>query len=635
MRLAWRSSSFHDAVKALALLAEAENETWANNASAGFVARFQISLGGTSVPYLDRLSVLDELLVEKRPSLASLVVKALAQAGAQFASRSGSSPASDELPEREWRPATWGEHFECVETAIIKLSDIAKRGMAGIQPDLVAAAKEFSMLLRNPGLRELVASFFDAVRETYPEAREPLRRIIGGVIYSEKKYRKVLSAEELEKLERLHARFEDTSLGARLLQHIGQNRWDREEQPDLKPLAEQLLSDPAVLAEYWPWLTSGDASDAWRLGEALAAVDAKGDLAETLPSLPGGGRDLRLLCGYISARRRALGDEWYDGWVTSQFHRDPKPIALLFEVSWRCGATESDARMLTAILRSGPVSPQIVGQLQFGVWGEKLAADLLEQVLRAMADTGHRETAITIVWHRMQANSAEVERWKPLALDFVTASELIRGELMVSFYWKEVANTIISEHPVEIAAAIFREQADRKSGTWFVEHSDAAGVLLACVEKDPIGVWQAMQPHLSSPASALMFSIGFPRGVLERMPAGDIGAWIAKQPQERAMIVALLANKDMSTDATLASRILGEYGDNERVASAFFSAFVSGSWSGPASGHWDQLADSLKEVAGRTALPKLRHWATNSARSLRRMAERDRQREEEEDLGRR
>ena len=41
VRLAWGSSSFHDAVLALALLAEAENERWSNNASGEFVARFQ------------------------------------------------------------------------------------------------------------------------------------------------------------------------------------------------------------------------------------------------------------------------------------------------------------------------------------------------------------------------------------------------------------------------------------------------------------------------------------------------------------------------------------------------------------------------------------------------------------------
>jgi hypothetical protein len=104
------------------------------------------------------------------------------------------------------------------------------------------------------------------------------------------------------------------------------------------------------------------------------------------------------------------------------------------------------------------------------------------------------------------------------------------------------------------------------------------------------------------------------------------------QPEKRAAMVAQFASKDMSTEATLASRLLGAYGDNERVASALFSEYVSGFWSGPASAHWDELADSLEDVARRTALPKLRRWAADSARSLRGMAERDRQREEEEDL---
>jgi hypothetical protein len=206
---------------------------------------------------------------------------------------------------------------------------------------------------------------------------------------------------------------------------------------------------------------------------------------------------------------------------------------------------------------------------------------------------------------------------------------------MASYYWKVVANIIAADHPGEIAAAILREQADRASGTWFAEYSEAAGVLLTCVEQNPRAVWQAMQPYLSSPVDAHMFSIGFPQGLLERMPADAIGAWIGGQPEERAVIIARLANKDMSTDTTLASQLFGEYGDNERVASAFFAEYVSGSWAGPASAHWDQLADSLKEVADRTVLPKLRRWAINSARSLRRMAERDRQREEEEGLRRR
>jgi autotransporter-associated beta strand protein len=299
-----------------------------------------------------------------------------------------------------------------------------------------------------------------------------------------------------------------------------------------------------------------------------------------------------------------------------------------------CGVTESVASMVAAILRRERVSQNIVGQLRFGRWGENLAADVLEVVLRAMADAGHRGTAIGILAERLKSNSGESERWKPLSLELVTAPELVRTrDTMAGYHWKQVANTIIKDHPGEIAAAVFREQANRESDNyWSVKHSEAEGVLLACVERDPGKVWQAMRAHLSSPADAAMFSVGFPGGVVERMLPDDVGAWIAERPEERAATVARLTSKDMSTDETLASRVLGRYGDSRRVASAFFAAYISGFWTRPDSSHWNQLAGTLDAVATRTALPKLRRWASDSARHLRKMAERDRQREQEEDL---
>ena len=101
---------------------------------------------------------------------------------------------------------------------------------------------------------------------------------------------------------------------------------------------------------------------------------------------------------------------------------------------------------------------------------------------------------------------------------------------------------------------------------------------------------------------------------------------------ERAAMIARLTSKDMSTDETLAARVLADYGDDDGEANAFFSEYVSGSWTGPASSHWTKLAEALDAIASRTKLPKLRRWAADSARSLRRMAERDHQREEEEAL---
>lgn len=635
VRLAWKPSAFHHAVTALALLAEAENETWANNASAEFVARFQVFLGGTAVAYLDRLSVLDELLATGRPALARLVVKALTQVGNRHAFRMGSEPASDELPEPEWRPTTGHEHLACAEEAIGRLSSIARTGVPDLQDALVEAARDLSMLLRDAPVRALVANFFEAVRDAYPDTREALRRAIADVAHREQKYWKELPLEDVGEIEVLHGRFEDASLGARLRQYVGQASWERDEQVDLTPLATELLAGRDLLAAEWPWLTSGEAADGWRLGEALATVDPSGSLDHVLPDLGGRGRDLRVLCGYVHKRRGSLGTVWFDGWMTAQLERDATDMPLLFEVTWRCGATVNTAQQVAVALRQQDVEPHIVGQLGFRRWGEELPADVMEEVLRAMTDRGHRETAIAILVHRLEIKPEEANEWADLALELVRSAELVRSGHMASYYWKKVAGRLVSQHARKIAAAILREQADRESGTWFAEHSEAGAILYECVERAPAGVWEELKPYLSLPAAAYMFSIGFPRGVLERMPATEVADWISENPDERALMLAHLVSKNLSNDGTLASRLIGSYGDNERVASAFFSEYVSGSWTGPASAHWTQLAVGLAEVARRTSLPKLRRWADDGARSLRQMAERDQQREEEEDLRRR
>ncbi len=141
-----------------------------------------------------------------------------------------------------------------------------------------------------------------------------------------------------------------------------------------------------------------------------------------------------------------------------------------------------------------------------------------------------------------------------------------------------------------------------------------------------------MQPYVSTPTDALMFSIGFPREVADRMPPGDLTAWVAEKPAERAPVIARLASNDFSTDDTIVSQVLGAYSDIEDIGHAFLSGYISGSWCGPASDHWDELANSLAEVAKRTSLPKLRRWCEDSVRSLRTMADRDRRREAEEQL---
>ncbi len=358
----------------------------------------------------------------------------------------------------EWRPSSGREHLECVKQAIVRLNHIARKKLANFQDELLPAAENLSNLLRQRSVRGIAVTFFHVLRDEYHESREPLRKIIADFIWRERNYWKGMPNEELGELEELHGRFEDSSLEARLHQHVGQPPWEQAQQVDLKPLAGELLSSPEALVQHWPWLTSGNAAHAWRLGEALASVDTNGELAELMPTLVGGGRDLRVLCGYVSNRRRSFGDDWYNGWAKLQFERTPRPIALLFEVAWRCGTTEPLVGMLTQILRSEDVSPQIVGQLSFGRWSETLGAEVFGALLPRWRTLDTAKRRLGLLSHRMEAKPEEGILWEALALELLTAPQLVRSGHMVGHFWKEMAKALVGKYPGEIAEAIFREQ---------------------------------------------------------------------------------------------------------------------------------------------------------------------------------
>ena len=634
VRIAWPSSTFHDAVTALALLAEAENEPWGNNATSEFVARYQVVLGGTAVPYLRRLRVIDELLDSERPELARLCVRALARVGNDYVSRSSGGPVSAQIPEKEWRPRSGNEYLECIDNAVARLETVAALRIPCLQADLVRAVDDLSLLLRYPESRKTVADFFTSVRAAYPGAREPLRQSVAGFM---RRYRKDLPPDQQRELAELHARFEDVALGARLEQHVGPRPWEREGSPDFTSLAAELLAAPGVLAEYWPWLTSGDASAAWELGAALAKADPDGHLADSLPAFAGSGPDLRIVCGYVAARREVLGDGWYQQWVTSQFEREPQPVSLIFEVVWRCGVSDPLAAMMARILRGQEVSRTVVGQVAYADWRDT-SANALESVLRAMADTGHADTAISVLQRRMEQAPAEQERWQPFALELVTAVDLIRRGGMPNHYWQQVATVLVDDYFEEISTAIFEAHASRdKNASWFIDTESAvAEVLLSCVKQDPCRVWKKLRDYLASPDQAYLFAIGFPNKVMDLMPVDDVLAWIAEVPVEkvfeRVAPLARISSLGALTDASLAARLIGEYGDDQMMAEVFLSRYVSGSWWGPASSHWSELARALEDVADRTALSKLREWASATARKINEMAEQEHQREEEQEL---
>lgn len=632
VRLAWSTDSFRNATLSLAFLAEAENASWSNNATGEFVGRFQVRLGGTAVPYKDRLPVLDELLSYGRDELDKLVVRALSQVGNQQETRIGGPSVMDQAPEPEWHPKTWGEYFECIRLACNRLENIA-RANPRLADAFVEAAPHMAMLLRVPPVRDSVASFYRTLRATFPDTREGLRREVAEILQKERKYWRELSEAELAALDALHAEFTDRSLAGRLRHFVGPSIWDEEERADLEPLATDLLNDRDALRREWTWLTSGEAGEGWRLGETLAKVDVGGQLEREMLDFPNRGPDFRLIGAYINARRRQQGDAWFDSWMEELHSRGTNEIPLFVDLFWRSGATEKTATIFEQLLKAQAVEPRLLGQLGFGRWQENLSKETLLRLFRELVRSGQASAAAAVLVHRVKQKPEEKDWWNSFGLELATDPELIRSRHMASYYWKQIALPLISEYPKEIVSAILKEQV-RKDATdiWFAEFSDAKEVLAKAISLWPDVVWGLIAPLLSDKSTRARFQIGFPSGLVDKIPTEVILKWIEADPTPRASAIAGIAGKDYSADSTLASQVLGTFGHDPALVSSFFSHFVSGSWVGEASNHWDSLASQLEEVAKHTRLPKLRDWAEASATKLRRMADEDRVREEEEKI---
>jgi hypothetical protein len=629
-KLAWKPAAFHDATMALALLAEAENETWGNNATGEFRHRFSVLLGGTPVSYVNRLTVIDEIVATGRTALMKLAIDALSQVGSQHANRTEIANLGDEAREPEWRPRTGEENLDCVREATTRLKAIASKSDSELLRDLIAAVNGLAILLRPPPTRRLVLEFYEVVRQCHPSAREAIRRVVEDIIRREQLYWKELPPEDLQELESAQKAFEDPSPAARLQQYVGQSSFIKAEQPDLTPLAQELLEDTSLVAANWGWLTSGSAADGWRFGLALGELDEHGSLEHLFGRLDHRGPDLRLVSGYVFARNEKLGATWFDEWIAAELRRDSEDFHLLFEIATRVNPTTVSAQLIQAAIKTRKVDPRLVGQLAYSAWSS-LALDPLRNLLTTLADSGYEETAIAILFQRLKDKPDELADWDGLALRLTTLRKLIQSRQMIDFYWESVAQTIAAGHAFELATAILDAHAEREAG-WMAEFSGAKKVIARLVHVDPASVWRALKPHLATKADALLFTIGFPRDVIDKVPVDDVVVWVSEAPEERAPIVAHIANKDFSSDDTLASRVLGEFGKSQAVRSAFFSNFIGGIFSGPASAHWDALATQLMVVSKQTHRPQLARWAQEAVESLLSMAEQERRREEEEQI---
>jgi hypothetical protein len=630
VKLAWRRDTFEDAMLALAELAVAENEPFSNNATGEFCARFQIVLGGTEVPYRERLVVLDELVRRSEPARTRLVIQALSSAGLLHETRlCHGEDHGARCVNPEWHPDD-REVIDARREAVTRLTHLARQGHAGLDEALVVATDTVLPLLTHGGIPDDVSELVKTVATQYPRHKEALRREVAQRLELLTPATDRIPQRILDTLSVLHDALVDRSLEGRLQQFVGRLRWDASGPPsDLVSLVEELFSHPDLLNQHFAWLTSGKAENVWEFGRLLGERDSEGVLLKQLTSRADRGPDLRLTCGYLACQAIHQPQGWLDDWLDSHLTVEPPDDELVLEVTWRLTANERGAGRIIELLRRAHLPPERFASLGYSNWTAVLEINTLSRLLAELVRYPKlRLTALTLLRQRLHRNAEDLQPLSELAAQLVTDPALVlEGRSPV---WGEVASSLIPAHARAIARAILAAHASRNNGS--LSFSPAATRLRQCAVQDPNGLWTELIPYLEDEEKARFFVSGFPAGIVDGLPHESLLEWAAVSPDRRASVLAHLADPDFTRDDSLAAKLADLFGDRETVSSALFAQLTTGAWNGSSSDHWATLAAQMEQVIHTTRAPGLRRWARRACEWLLGKEARDRVYEAERDL---
>ncbi|WP_141594028.1 hypothetical protein [Myxococcus sp. AB056] len=626
--LAWSASTFTDATIALAFLADAENESRSNNAANAFRERFQLFLGGTETPFKDRLKAVDILLTRTEDSYRGLIIEALSSTGARRSTRMDPPSRTDSAREPEWRPRTHQEALDAINGAFDRLDRVASEGRQALQDPLVKAGRELRHLLRNRWLRDRISNLYQIIIKSHPETQSVFREELRDILNLETQHWRELPTEDVHWLESFYEELADRTPAGQLREMVSMRDYQFDV-AQLDPFARALVASPELLESEWAWLTSGNATQAWRLGEVVAGIDTSLDLLPRLLAFSSHGPDIRITAGYIHRVTQSRGLDWADNLLNNLRQETPEDIRLIAELSRLCTPTDHGAERLATLAESGRLPIPIAGQLVFGGWTSNIshaAFERLSQVLVSRPE--YRSSAIVLLEFRLKQSPDEWASFEGLVLELLSDTSLLKNSSRSEYHWMSLASKLVPSHTHFIARTILNAHAEHDEQGWFLEHSRVAGVFSACIESNPKKVWEELRLKLETPETAIRITYGFPSGELERLPHQEILTWVAAAPASRALLVARLVAKTLAP-GSLSEKLLAANTAQAELSDEYFLAWFQGGWWGPESAHWQGIAEQLNALAKETLEPAVADWARHAAQRFRQRAEHESKREEE------
>jgi hypothetical protein len=663
----WREL-FQRGARLLLKLAEAENETWGNNASGTFGSLFSPGWGATApteAPPQERFPVLKEALESDIKARRLLALKAadMALETSYFSRMAGAEHQGLRREPELWTPQTWGELFDAYRS----VWQLLRERLDTFQDDERTKAADV-LLQRAEGVARY-ANLFDMVMETLTEFTEkpyaPRRKMVEMV--ERVHYRgEDLSAEMRAAWTQLRGMLVGADFHSRMERYVGldllEDKFDGEGQqvdkaePEIDRLASEAIERPEALADELRWLVR-EAANGFRFGYILGTKDAGFGLLPMLldaQRAAGNEGNAFFLGGYLRAIREKSVERWET--LLDELVSGRTLAKIVPELAWRGGSlTDRAARRVLAMARDGLLESSHFQMFAFGSSVADLSEDIFIEWVEFLLSTGTREavsTALDLHYFYYGRKGSKHPLPKELTSRLLTAPALFEKTAgrsraqMETYHWTELGKLFARTFPEEsmpIADKMLEHFGE--DGT-VVErfYASSRAVLDAIMKHRPVEVWKAITKYIGPPVDSRAYHITHwlrgdhfdtrgETGALSLIPLDAIWEWADEDVERRAWYLASFVPKQLFRKemvSCLAREVLVRYGSREDVRRNLGANFSSEGWSGPESLHLKAKRRELLEFKKGETDANVKRWIDEYVDGLNWRIERARIREERE-----
>ncbi len=649
-RLSGFAEYFEVVERCLRKLALAESEPGISNNATGIYRQiFQIGLSGTSIPFEERLKILETIVEKGDDATIGLAFPAIGSSLKGEYTRSGVSKIiGGRLAPPEWKPDDDKQFIEAYKSSIEFLESRVNKF-----PDAV-----FRVVLEN--LRSILNyRMLEPIRNLYNTA-ELTESVVSKTLETGEEFLHYdckpgrADSKYCQAVEKwLESLLPDT-FHWRLVKAVGVEPWHydmikgKDEWIDsLKDIAQRLVSEDGLFDQEAVWLFSEEAKSSLELGGAIAYHDSSLAYFEKIVHLSTDRRSYRMAKGYVSGILKYHKDSIEDLNLRIDEVQENDAEAA-FEIFLIGAEKTRTVERSIELVKTDKLSALSFSNFVYGGLIQRISITNFTQIVKLLFKSRPKESSkslsviIQLSYFRLRIEERPPELHEAiedeaLSLIWEVLDQAVGQELVRTYEWNSLILSLYQyDHQREEQLKnLLKKASTDKDIHWREESKEVLGKL---VENHPNIVMDVVGSVMLDDAKWQYIYMGKFRPLISKLPFEIVKSWLTTAGAKGAAQFVRHAPSPMLDGngkplvPEITEFILTEFEDNERVFHEFcagvgnFKMYV---------GNIAEQHEKEAEVATRFLshpLKRIREWADIERKSSLAQAEEERIRREEDEI---